>query len=57
VTRRRKAERDHFYLQERFIAVIEEVFGFAAVNSHYAQEELTAETQSHCFNFLTHYGL
>lgn len=44
----------HFDLEESFVTVVEEVFCLSAVDSDDTQKKLTAEPQSHQFDFLTH---
>lgn len=50
----RRGDADHLDFQQGLITIIQEVFCFSAIDSDDTEQELTAETEGHDFDFLAH---
>ena len=48
-----EGEADHLDPQKSVVAIIQEVLGLSTVDPNNAQEELSTETESHEFHFLS----
>ena len=53
----RDREPYHLNFEKSFITVVQEIFGFAAIDPNDSQEQLSTETQRHDFNLLPHDGI